>query len=41
MAGAAKPPDFVTQVDEDDIEVSDTVFVSFLLLLIIKLGDDW
>ena len=24
MAGAAKPPDFVTQVDEDDIEVSDT-----------------
>ena len=29
MAGAAKPPDFVTQVDEDDIEVSNTVFVSF------------
>ena len=35
MAGAAKPPDFVTQVDEDDIEVSVPVFVRFLLLLTI------
>ena len=23
MAGAAKPPDFTTQVDEEDIEVGD------------------
>ena len=29
MAAAAKPPDFATQVDEEDIEVGDCVEILF------------
>ena len=32
MAAAAKPPDFSTHVDEEDIEVSETHFEMFFLL---------
>ena len=41
MAAAAKPPDFAPQVDEEDIEVSDTCIEIFCLFRIFELGDDW
>ena len=41
MAAAAKPPDFAPQVDEEDIEVSDTCIEIFFLFRIFELGDDW
>ena len=41
MAAASKPPDFAPQVDEEDIEVSDTCIEIFFLFRIFELGDDW
>ena len=41
MAAAAKPPDFSTHVDEEDIEVSDTHLNVFSSPDQILKGDNW